>query len=279
VALAVVMAVALSACGQATPSPRAQVARYISQVNESEAALSAPLAAVTHVSAQVSAAQRSGLSPAAAQAWQRQLSTALAAIRVEGARLRAIGAPARGERLRTLVLRFTSAEADLTSQVRLLVVFLPQFESAVAPLAPALLRLEKALRVRRAAGASAVSAVYAQKVTALRRFQASADAIAKRLARLTPPAVSRPTLRAQLASLDGMAASAGRLAGALAGGHPSNVTPLLVEFDRAALATRTLSVQRAEIAAVRAYNARVQRLTGLADAIDRERLRLAESLH
>jgi hypothetical protein len=75
-----------------------------------------------------------------------------------------------------------------------------------------------------------------------------------------------------------MSTSAGRLADALAGGAPTNVAPLLVAFDRAATSNQTVAVQRAEIAAVRAYDAQSVKLETLSRQIERERLRLADTL-
>jgi hypothetical protein len=90
--------------------------------------------------------------------------------------------------------------------------------------------------------------------------------------------VSKPAYTAELSSLRGMGTSAHRLADKLAGGSPGNVAPLLVAFDKAAFAPHTRSVQKAQIAAIRAYDARSARLSTLSAAISRERLRLATSL-
>jgi hypothetical protein len=90
--------------------------------------------------------------------------------------------------------------------------------------------------------------------------------------------VSKPAFEAQLDSLRGMGASAGKLAAALAGGSPGNVRPLLVDFDRAALATHSKAVQKRQIAAIRAYDAQSRELTTLSEAIARERLRLSDTV-
>ena len=71
-----------------------------------------------------------------------------------------------------------------------------------------------------------------------------------------------------------MAASAGGLATALSTGALSRVNPLLVNFDKAATESRTRGVERAQIAAVRAYDARAAKLTKLESEIAEERLRL-----
>ncbi|HEX4012061.1 MAG TPA: hypothetical protein VHX62_18715 [Solirubrobacteraceae bacterium] len=279
VVMALGLAALLAGCGgHRSDSPRTEVAHYIAQVNRIETALSTPLTTVTQVSAAVSSGRRATLAGAGLATHERRLTTALTQIQVQEGRLRAVPAPPAAAHLRSLVLTLAGREAALTSQLRLLIVFLPHFTAVLAPLAPALTGLERALSVRQASGAAAVSAVYAAKVGALRRFQATTGTIVTRLRRLHPPDVSVPAYRAQLTSLRGMGSTAGRLADALAGGHPGNVRPLLIAFDRAALATRTKAVQKAQIAAVRTYDAESRSLSTLSDEISKERLRLARSL-
>lgn len=268
---------ALAGCGSHSSSQRMQVARYVSRVNRIESALSRPLATVTRVSVKVSS-RRSTLAAAGLAVSDQQLTQALDQIKAQEERLDALPAPASAARLRMLLLKLGTEEADLTTQLKLLIAFLPRFNMVVTPLGPALTRLERTLSVRQAPGAAAVSAVYAAKAKALRRFQATTAVIIARLRLLTPPDVSKPAYRAQLSSLRGMGASAGRLADAIASGAPGNVRPLLVDFDRAALATRTLSVQKAQIAAIRSYDAQTRRLSTLSEDVARERLRLVSSL-
>jgi hypothetical protein len=268
---------ALTGCGSHTSSERAQVARYVSGVNRIESALSQPLATVTRVSTKVSS-RRSPLAGAGLAVSEQQLTQALGQIKAQEERLDALPAPASAMRLRTLLLNVGTEEAHLTAQLKLLVAFLPRFSTVMSPLGPALTRLERTLSVRQAPGAAAVSAVYAAKANALRRFHTTTAVIITRLSRLSPPDVSKPAYRAQLTSLRGMGASAGRLADALASGAPGNVRPLLVDFDRAALTSRTLPVQRAQIAAIRAYDAQTRRLSTLSEDVVRERLRLVRSL-
>ncbi len=268
---------ALAGCGSHSSSQRMQVARYVSRVNRVESALSRPLATVTRVSVKVSS-RRSTLAAAGLAVADQQLTQALDQIKAQEERLDALPAPASAARLRMLLLKLGTEEADLTTQLKLLIAFLPRFNMVVTPLGPALTRLERTLSVRQAPGAAAVSAVYAAKAKALRRFQATTAVIMARLRLLTPPDVSKPAYRAQLSSLRGMGASAGRLADAIASGAPGNVRPLLVDFDRAALATRTLSVQKAQIAAIRSYDAQTRRLSTLSEDVARERLRLVSSL-
>lgn len=278
VAVLAVAGPVLAGCGGQQSAPRSRVAAYITAVDHVEARFSAPVATVTRVSAAVSG-RHAVLTEAEAKANARRLADAVGAMRGQQVRLRALVAPAPAARLRSLLLRYTAQEVALTQQLARLIAYLPRYASALAPLGPALRTLQAQLQVRSAAGTAAVAAVYAAKAHALRRFAVQAGAILAALHRVTPPQVTLPSYRAQLASLRGMAASAKRLAGALGGGAPGNVTPLLVGFDRAVLATRTVAVQKAEIAAIRAYDARSARLNRLAEAVSRERLRLAKVLH
>ncbi len=277
--LVLVLAVAPAGCGQQSSSQRTQVARYISEIKSEEATLTPALMAVTQVSAQVAANGGRillGKTPLLTQ--ERRLNGALIQIQAQEARLRGLSYPAAAAHLRSLVLAMSSDQATLTHQLALLVAFLPRFNSAVSPLQGALARLERVLSQRQARGSAAVFALYAAKAQALRSFQGTTRQIADHLRPLIPPPVSRPAYEAQLTSLRGMGASAGSLARALAAGSPGDVRPLLIQFDRAALATHSRSVQQQQIAAIRAYDAQSERLTTLSEAISRERLRLSNTL-
>ncbi|MFZ0043010.1 MAG: hypothetical protein WAK93_17005, partial [Solirubrobacteraceae bacterium] len=273
------LVLALAGCGQSSSTSRKQVSAYITEVKHVETALTPPLTTVTRISAQVTAkGGKNLLGRTPLTSAKRQLKVALAQIDVQEQRLRALPAPASAANLRSLVLRLTSDQAALTHQLALLVAFLPRFNATVAPLQPALIRLEKVLSERQASGTAAVTALYTAKAQALRRFESTTDQITGRLRPLSPPLVSKPAYDAQLTSLRGMGTSAGKLASALAGGHPGDVRPLLIDFDKAALATHTKAVQRQQIAAIRRYDARSRQLTILAEDISRERLRLSNTL-
>lgn len=279
-ALVLLAACGLAACGSQNRSQRPAVARYIRMVQKVESGLSAPLSAVTQAGAQLASAPRHTtlLGNLERVGNEQTLAASLAKIQAARAEIAAIRTPPAAQHLRSLLLSLADTEADLTRQLRLLAVFLPRFSATLAPLGPATLSLEQALSQTQAYGSAAVSALYLAKARALRRFQAATTAIVLRLHRLTPPRVSIPQYQAELASLQGMGVASGRLADALAGGAPHNVGPLLVAFDRAAAATRSRSAQRAQIAAVKAYDASSSRLNQLSSAIAVERLRLSNNL-
>jgi len=276
---AIVLAAVTAGCGQHS-SERPAVARYVKQVNTIETSLARPLTAVTSAGNQFSAQQRAGeraivglfhLSP------EQSLQKAWIQIGTIRTRLATLSTPTSAERLRSLLLRLIDAQAAMTHELAKLAGFLPRYSAALGSLAPATRQLEAVLSQKTAYGSAAVSAVFAGKVAALRRFQATTAGIASRLRRLDPPAVSRPGYRAQLAAVKGMSASAGQLASALATGAP-NVGPLLTRFDRAAASSNTVAVQKAEIAAARTYDSRSTELEELSREVERERLRLSNTL-
>lgn len=271
----------LAGCGASRPTPRAELAAYLKKVNRVEAALAPPLLAVTRAGALFARIH----TPTGADGRrvvrqsERTLTQADAQITALRRRLAAVPAPAMARDLRRLLLQLIDAQRRLAHSSAQLISFLPSFSRAMDPLTPAILRLEHVLAVNQALGAAAVQTVYAEKEAALRQFQTTLQAIAARLARLVPPPVLRPSYRAQLAAVRGMSASAGRLASALAGGATSEVPGLLAGFDRAAGRPQTLGAQKAQIAAIKAYNRQIGELGRLSAQAQQVRLALADRLH
>jgi hypothetical protein len=289
----VLLALWLGGCGGTQNTPRSAVAGYLTKVNAVEKQLTAPLVTVTRTIVQFAHQSRASR---AAKVKQRVSAGALgqfravpsgqadallrADVQIHGVRVRlaALPAPAPAQRLRRLLLELVDRQATLTHQMAKLVVFLPGFSQAVAPLGPALLRLERVLSVVKAQGSAAVAAVYAEKSAALRSFRAVALVILHDLRRLDPPGVSLPAYRAQVGALQGMASSAEGLAGALGSGNTTAAQPLLVQFSRAAARPASLTAQKAQIAAIRAYDAQITSLNRLGADANRERLRLSQTL-
>ena len=265
----------LVACGGSSAQRTGgRVAAYLRQVNVIERQLAAPLATVTRMSATVGRASGAGAQGSA------QVATVLAAeawIRRLGGRLAGLPAPAPAAHLRTLLVRLVDGQAQLTDQTARLIAYLPALRSELRPLSHDLLALERVLALNQANGAGAVQTVYAHKAAALRTFAGQVGRIAGRLRRIHPPSVALPDYRAQLHSLDGMGSAAGRLAGDLTSAHTSAIGGPLRQFDRAAAATGTVALQRAQLAAVRAYDRQVQQLTVLSAPADAERLSLART--
>jgi hypothetical protein len=277
---AVALAVFAGGCGHAT-SQRALVASYIKRVDRIEAELTQPLAAVSQAGSEFVAERAAGASSAndlLTLAHERALLRGWVQIRALGRELSAVKAPRPAVHLRALLLELIDGQAKMTREVAQLVVFVPRFAASLRPLGAATAQLARVLSEHQAFGPAAVAAVFAAKAGALRGFKADIGAVLMRLRRLHPPAVARPSYDAQLAALEGMSSSAGQLASALDGGAQSSVSQLLLEFDRAATSNQTIAAQRAQIAAVSAYNAQGAKLTGLTREIELERLRLANAL-
>jgi uncharacterized coiled-coil protein SlyX len=245
----------------------------VKRVNTIESQLAAPLKAVTAAGAHLAAStttvnrvQQASLLHAVRQ---------MAALRV---RLRAIPAPAAASRLRILVLLLASGEIEMTNELSRLFAFLPRYGDTLRKLAPATAQLRTALAGKGSGTTSAgASAVIDAKARALTKYQARLAVLARTLNRLSPPAVARPQYETELHALGGMEASAGALAGALRSAS-DKVPALLSAFDRAAVATESVPAQRAEIAAVKSYDARVAKLNTLAEQVAEQRSKLNQTL-
>jgi hypothetical protein len=264
-------------CGQHS-SRRPAVAGYVKQVNAVEARLTSPLTSITKVGASFARLQGAGGSSVSGFLQQGTIAGALQRIASLREQLARIKTPPPAAHLRSLLLQVIDAQIAMTRQLAKMVVFLPRFSSALAPLTPALRRLEAVLSQQSAYGASAVAAVYAAKAAALRAFRKSVDGILTRLRELRPPAVAKSDLEAEAHSLRGMGDSAGKLATALGQGPQANVQPLLTAFGRAAASAQSPAARRAHTTAIRAYDRQIARITSLSRDADLERLRLANSL-
>lgn len=276
---AVMLALVLAGCGQQS-SRRAGVATYLKKVDRIEAGLRQPLGSVTSAGQAFTQEQRAGgtLTGLVTASQEQQLLRALSEVKVLRARLAAVPVPAAATRLRTMLLQIVDVEAQLTRELAQLVVFLPRYQAELRSLTPATARLESALSRRTALGPAGVAALYSAKAAALRQFAASVDALLTRVRRLRPPALQVPNYRTQVASMEGMSTIAGQLASSLQGGPHGNVQQLLVRFERAATLNQTVASQKAQIAAIRAYDGETVKLTRLSQAAEQERQRLANNL-
>jgi hypothetical protein len=264
-------------CGQQSRQ-RPAVARYVKQVNAVEARLTSPLASITQIGASFARRQGAGGSSVSGFLQQATIAGALQRIASLRGQLASVKTPPPAAHLRSLLLQVIDAQIAMTRQLAKMVVFLPRFSSALAPLTPALRRLEAVLSQQSAYGASAVAAVYAAKAAALRAFRKSVEGILARLRELRPPAVAKPDLEAEAHSLRGMGDSAGKLATALEQGPQGNTRPLLTAFGRAAASAQSPAARRAHATAIKAYDRQIARISSLSQDANLERLRLANSL-
>jgi hypothetical protein len=267
-------------CGHGT-TQRQGVAAYLVKVEGIQSSLATPLAQITKVASQFAKQRNGGTGAGILPQLPDEGSLLRSADQIDALRskLAAISAPSPAQRLRSLTLSLVTQEGSLTRELAKMVIFLPAFEQVLRPLGPATTALQHALGVTQAQGygASGVAAELSVKAAALRRYAEQLGSVLGRLQRLDPPAVTHPQYSAQLTTLQRMRTSAGQLAGALEQGS-SNVRSLLLNFNQAAAGAQSLSAQRAQIAAVRAYDARVRSLTSDVQQIQLERARLQRTL-
>lgn len=278
--LLLVLGLLLAGCG-GSPSQRSRVAQYLKQVNGIETEIATPLSTVTvtgNAFARLESAKGKPAKLSVFAAENKQLLSALAQIQSRRRKLVALSVPPAAAHLQALLVQVVTAQAKLTHELARLVIFVPKFGAELRPVGPATTRLETALSDQTAIGSAGVAAVYSTKASALRHFEATLDSVRTRLRRLYAPSVSRPEYESELRALKGMSASAGKLAQALTGGPHGNVQQLLTEFDRAAASTQTIAAQKAQIAAVKAYDAEQTKLSKLTQAAELERLRLQNTL-
>jgi hypothetical protein len=205
-------------------------------------------------------------SPAA----RRELVRAEATIQRLARRLEAVKAPPDATHLRALLLAFVAREEAIGAEVVQLATFIPAFGAALAPLVPASAAVKRVLAAK-TANATA-------KAAALDRYGAALGPIVEKLRALRPPPASRPVWAQQTATLEKVRAAEGALADALRRNQSAAIPGLLHRLSEAAAGNQTLAAQRAQIAAVVAYNARVKSLNTLGSRISDEEARLQRSL-
>jgi hypothetical protein len=272
---ALATALLAAGCGSSNPhSSRPAVATYVNRVNTLEKQLATPLKAVTAAgsklpksTATVNDAEIDSL---------RQAENRMITLR---GRLAAIPVPSAARRLRILVLLLAGGEIDMTNELSQLFSFLPQYTAALKQLAPATTQLRSALAGKggSTSSSSAAQRILDAKARALTRYETQLESLSRMLARLTPPPVARPQYETEVHALKSMETSAGALAHALLSAS-SDIPARLATFDRAAVATDTIPAQHAEIAAVKAYDARIAKLNELAGQVASQRLALEQTL-
>ena len=273
------LAVALLAgCGRSDPT-RQRIAGFLAATNRVESRLAVPLRTVDMISRQIAyrvAHPHSSAPAPSAVAQDQELAAAISAIRADIAAIRALPAPPAAERLKALVVSLAQRQLYLTAQMRDLIAFLPSFPRVLAPLGPAVVRLQRVLSIGSASGSGTVARLYAEKAAALRAFAMALSRALGGLAALVPPDSSQPTYLAEQRSLRRLRVASLALAGDLSTGRSAGVAAAARAFDAAAALPGSRAAQVAEIAAVRAYDAQVTSLGQLVNEIDQERLALGK---
>jgi hypothetical protein len=261
-AVALVLSFLAAGCGG--PSRRTVVAQYIDSVNAVEAKLAVPLLTVSRANRDFARGKATTASVVAKLDGSERTIHALAR------RLAALETPPEAKRLRAMLLGLVAHEVALIREVKELAVFVPLYQHALRPLPPA----DVALKHELAAKKATVNA----KAASLEAFGRRAASVEADLRALDPPPASRPAWSRQISTLGGIEADARALAAALRHKRAKVIPVLVHRFDVAASGTRTLSSQRASIAAIHAYNRRIKALNALGTKIGLEETRLNRTI-
>lgn len=251
----VVLALALSGCGG---SKNAAVKRYAQQVNAVTSGMRLDLE-------QVAAANVAFRSKANLAELAPKLALAERSLATFAARLAALRPPPAAKQVAATLARLVALERALVAELHDFAIFLPAFREALVPYRKAIVAFQRAARTVKTATAEAVVVdTYARALS---------PPLAA-LARLSPPAVLEPTYAAEVRVLRSSRATALSLAAALRARQTGRAHALLVQLSRDAVSGGSLAAQRAQIAAVQAYDAKVQNVTNLENRAQLELARL-----
>lgn len=289
-AIVAVVSVVLPRHHKPESTQRVAVSRYITQVDAVEQRMTYALSEVASAYREFTSSR--SLSPATA----RGLAQAERTLVALHARVAGVDAPPQARHLRSLIVKLVGQETEITHEVDGLVHFTPAFRSAVSTLQTAATALSRRLsaaqapkphslrgtpaqiKKARAAYNAAANVAAATQADAVAAYDDALAAIIRRLRQLSPPAVFAPAYQAQLVALEDTVAAGARLAAELRNSKRSHVAELSRAFTVATRRAQSTSAQRAEIAAVVAYNRRVKAVGQTAAAVRNELSRLQRAL-
>lgn len=206
----------------------------------------------------------------------KELGAAEQTLRTIEKRLAVIPAPADAVRLRALLLELVRDEGSIARELHTVASFLPRFSALVAVVARQDTRLghefaaaappkphtvhgtAKQVAAAKAAYAAQATRAAAAQAEALIAYDRRLEQVVRGLRRLDPPAVMAPAYRSELHALEATATAGGRLAAELRKQNRSRVPELSLALTRASRLSSSIAAQRSEIAALKAYDARVR---------------------
>jgi hypothetical protein len=130
-------------------------------------------------------------------------------------------------------------------------------------------RLRASLKTARTGGA---------QVAAFAAYSSALARVLAQLRTLRPPPVMRPVQRSEEGSVAAMVSLTAQVESAIRRRQVKRLDPLFTRFQKAAQSTGSVAAQRAEIAAIRAYDRRLRAISDLAFRIRNERERLQNEL-
>jgi hypothetical protein len=290
-AAAVAAAVAVTLAVRSSASPqRTSVSAYITNVNAVEQEMRGPLTEVFVAYRHYTTSHGKGKRTVRGLA---HAETTLAAL---AQRIRFIHAPPEARHLRALLIQLLVVEGRITREVGDLARFTPEYRALLAsssaagaelgrklastpiPKAHRIKGTAKQIAASRATFKAATARSAAVQADAVDAYVAAIRRITRGLQGLAPPPVLAPARRAQPAAFAAVSAAGSRLAEALRSSDRSQVPALGRRFTGAARIAQTVAAQRAEVAAVRAYNNRARGVGAAQARVLREVNRLQGAL-
>jgi hypothetical protein len=285
-AAAVTAAVAVTVTHRDSSPKRDSVARYIVSVDRIEQQMRVRLTDTFRAYRNFSSTGK--VSPKN----RRELVTAERTLSKLEQRIAAIPIPPVAARLHRRLVALVAAEVGVAREVGQLALFSPKYgvvlddsRKAGAELSKALAAVTppKAHTIRgtkqqvaaaQAAFVQASSLAAGAQAAAVSTYVSRIAALERRLRGLEPPAVMRPAYLAQLRTMKASQTAGDSLAAELRKTDRSGVAVLGRRFTIAARTASTVGAQKAQIAAVKAYNRRVRAIGALQARVQQELLRL-----
>jgi len=211
-------------------------------------------------------------------------------------RIAAVSTPPQAKRLARLLSELLTQEGSVARQVARLASFTPAFRTVSVQtrlLSTALSRALAAVpqpKAHRITGtkaqiakaqddfAKAAAAAAATQADEIDAYDRALGHLLVRLRAIVRPSAMEPAYRAQVESLRATRTAGAALSAGLRAANHSNVAVLSRNFAIASRKAGSVSSQRAEIAAVKGYNARVRRIGTLELAVQKETARLSNTL-
>jgi hypothetical protein len=207
-------------------------------------------------------------------------------------RLVALPAPHAATELRLLLIRLVGDEDGVAREIDELASFAPRFRGLLAGAALADTRLTRTLAgvkppkahvvrgtakqiaAARAAFAVAARGVETDEAMAVDGYDAALADTLRGLAALRPPPVLAPAYASEVRALRATVTSGAALARGFRQGNTKDAPELLRRFTEASRISGSLGAQRAELAAVKAYNSRVREIRAAQGRVQSELDRL-----
>jgi hypothetical protein len=183
--------------------------------------------------------------------------------------VRRVHPPAEAQRLHADVVRLLAAQTAIAAELVWTARFAPQLNRALQPL--------------RAAGAQVAADLHGKKrwaaqAAAFERYRGSLGAVLAQLEQLRAPSVLRPGLVGEQSILRQSVALSASVAAALRKHDRKAAAAGIRSLFGLSIGASAVRMRRDQIAAARAYNARLSVLSQLAAKIARERQRLSTTL-